>query len=368
LFSANGVNNGQLMFRENKVANNLETLLRAAKEKRRQDPEGAVFGFVKNFNGGNNRYGLFALPVNPQSVPIDGAVDANQNDATFEEGTGPKGTIIFMPGRTEFIEKFYEDIHMFHALGYACAGFDLRGQGLSHREHPDRDKHYVETFDNHMVDVRQFFDEILNGPEGKSLPKPYILMGHSAGSHVILRFLSAHRGYAEKAITVAPMVRIARSGLPRAIMYGLPKLMIGLGKGDAYVPGHTKFKEGRWGWRKQLTHDDERFEDEDYFIKNKDHRLAVGGATHKWLLEALKSTDKLNAANVPEAIDVPVLMIQASEDTIVDNDAQVALAKRVPMIGLVRIEGAMHELLKERDEKRLLVWQAILPFLEIDLS
>jgi lysophospholipase len=60
-------------------------------------------------------------------------------------------------------------------------------------------------------------------------------------------------------------------------------------------------------------------------------------------------------------------MLQAGEDQIVDNAAQNTLAKRVPAIGLVRIEGAMHELLKERDEKRELVWQAIIPFLGIEL-
>lgn len=336
----------------------LKDLLRSAEERRRQEPDGARFGFVKNSDGGDNRYGLFPLPIKSES-------DSQNKDQSHP--VTAKGTVIFMPGRTEFIEKFYEDIHMFHALGYACAGFDLRGQGVSHREHPDRDKHYVETFDTHLTDVKQLFTEVLDSAAADDLPKPYILMGHSAGSHVILRFLSEHSGYAEKAITVAPMVRIASGGMPKAIMYGLPKMMIGMGRGDAYVPGHTKFKEGRWGWRKKLTHDDDRFEDEDYFIKNKDKGLAVGGATHKWLYEALLSTDRLNAPNVPEAIDVPVLMLQAGEDQIVDNAAQNALAKRVPAIGLVRIEGAMHELLKERDEKRELVWQAIIPFLGIEL-
>ena len=354
------------------MASNLEVLLKDAKEKRRTEPYGALFSYLPNVDGGENRYALFPCPMSR----IESDAPDNQNP---ENQSGPenrpipakepvKGTVIFIPGRTEFIEKFYEDIHIFHALGFACAAFDLRGQGLSHREHSDRDKHYVETFDNHLTDLRQLFEEVLKSAAANDLPEPYILMGHSAGSHVILRFLSEHHGYAAKAITVAPMVRVNAGGMPNMLLYGLPKMMISLGKGDGYIPGHTKFKEGRWGWRKKLTHDEDRFEDEDYFIKNKDHDLAVGGATYKWLLEALKSTDRLSAANVPEAIDVPVLMLQAGEDTIVDNDAQTALAKRVPEIGLVRIEGAMHELLKERDEKRYLVWQAIIPFLGIDLG
>ncbi|UTW56014.1 alpha/beta fold hydrolase [Kordiimonas sp. SCSIO 12610] len=349
----------------------LENLLKAAKESRRQEPEGATFDFVKNSDGGLNRYGLFPLPssqINFTSKANHSAENSEEKRVENADGVAPRGTVIFIPGRTEFIEKFYEDIHMFHALGFSCAAFDLRGQGLSHRENPDRDKHYVETFDNHLSDLRQLFEEILKGENAVNLPEPYILMGHSAGSHVILRFLSEHQGYAAKAITVAPMVRVASGGAPNFILYGLPKLMISLGRGSGYIPGHTKFKTGRWGWRKKLTHDDARFEDEDYFIHNKDADLAVGGATFKWLHEALNSIDKLNAPTVPEAIDVPVLMLQAGEDQIVDNAAQTALAKRVPEIGLVRIEGAMHELLKETDDKRLLVWQSILPFLGLELS
>ena len=331
------------------MSDKLVKLLAEAKEIRRMEPAGGRYGYLDTPEGGKNRYALFPNP-------------------NEDMGKQLKGTVIFMPGRTEFIEKFFEDIHMFHALGFACAGFDLRGQGLSYREHENRDKHYLKSFDPHMGDVKQLFDEVLETADREGFPKPFILMGHSAGSHTILRFLSENPGYAEKAITVAPMVRIEGGGLPDFVAYGLPKLMIALGKGDAYVPGHKEFKTGRWGWRKRLTHDDDRFEDEDYFIEHKDRDLAVGGATYQWLLAALRSTDKLNAPGVAEAINVPVLMLQASEDKIVDNTAQTAFAARNDLIDLKVIEGAMHEILKERDEMREQVWRAIIDFMDIPLE
>lgn len=315
-------------------------VLAEAKAKRRMMPEDAVFSYFEAEDERRLRFARF-----PASRVIE-----------------PKGTIVFLPGRTEFIEKFLEDVHVFNALGFACAAMDLRGQGMSFRPHANRDKHYVRSFDPHITDVKRFFDEKLIN----KMPKPFILMGHSAGSHVILRFLKEYPGYADAAITVAPMVKIQTGGVPDVITKGLPWLMRNLGLGAAYIPGHTAFKEGRWGWRKKLTHDDERFEDEDYFIKQRDKRLAVGGATYKWLGEALKSCDKLNAPGYPEAIETPILMLQAEKDSIVDNAAQRAFIDRTPHGRMVVIEGAMHEILKETDPIRAQVWKAIGEFIDLE--
>ena len=268
---------------------------------------------------------------------------------------GAKGTVIILGGRTEFIEKFYEDMYLWQARGYAVAAMDWRGQGLSHREHKDRERHFVLNFDDHIADLKCFFDQILNS----QMPAPYTLMGHSAGSHNILRFLHDHGDLVERAILVAPMVKIDTGGVPVFLNTMLLKLMTAIGQDHRYVPGHTSFKEGRWGWRDQLTSDDERFEDEDYFIKHKDRGLAVGGVTYRWFSSALRSIGILNSAGYAEAIDTPILMLQAGGDTIVDNDAMIDFAKRLPQVGLVRIEGAMHEILKESDDKREMVWQAI---------
>ena len=314
-------------------------LLAEAKEKRREAPEDTIFNYYTASDGVQMRFARF-----PASKVVE-----------------TKGTVIFLPGRTEFIEKFLEDIHIWNGLGFACAAMDLRGQGMSHREHSNRDKHYVKTFDQHIDDVNQFFEQALVN----KMPRPFILMGHSAGSHVIMRFLHDHPRAADAAILIAPMVRIAAGGIPRVTTHGLAALMSSVGFGAAYVPGHTKFKEGRWGWRRKLTYDDDRFEDEDYFIRNKDKRLAVGGATYKWLLEAMKSCDKLNASGYAEAIQNPVLVLQAGEDQIVDNKAQTDIAALMPHTRLAIIEGAMHEILKETDDKREAVWKEIGEFIDL---
>jgi lysophospholipase len=314
-------------------------LLAEAKEKRRDPPEDAIFDYFHSTDGEAIRFARF-----PASKVVE-----------------VKGTVIFLPGRTEFIEKFLEDIHIWNGIGFACAAMDLRGQGMSARMHPNRNKHYVRSFDPHIEDVHQLFEQAIAG----KMPKPYILMGHSAGSHVILRHLHDHPRDADAAILVAPMVRIAAGGTPRIVTHALSFIMNFVGLGTAYVPGHTAFKEGRWGWRKKLTHDDERFKDEDFFIQGKDKRLAVGGVTYRWLLEAMRSCDVLNAPGYAEKIEEPILILQASEDQIVDNDAQTEIAAHLPHGRLVKIEGAMHEILKETDDHRAEVWKAIADFIDL---
>lgn len=316
-----------------------QLMIDEAKANRREAPRDAVFDYFNSFDNQSIRYARF-----PASRILE-----------------PKGTIVFMPGRTEFIEKFIEDVHIWNALGFPCAAMDLRGQGMSYRPHANRDKHFVKSFEPHISDIKMFFEKALFN----KMPPPYILMGHSAGSHVILRFLKENPGIADAAIVVAPMVKVFTGKMPAFLPGIIARLMRRLGLGAAYIPGHTKFKKGRWGWRKKLTHDDERFEDEDYFIQNKDSRLAVGGATYKWLHEALKSCRKLNEQGYAEKITNPVLMLQAGEDQIVSNPAQDALVARMPNAKLVKIEGAMHEILKETDDHRADVWKAISEFIDL---
>ncbi len=315
-------------------------MLARAKRERREPPSDAVFNYFPSYDGEMLRYARF---------PASRVLEA-------------KGTVIFLPGRTEFIEKFIEDVHIWNDLGFACAAMDLRGQGMSYRPHADRDRHFVRSFEPHIEDVKTLFEKALTN----KMPAPFILMGHSAGSHVILRVMKEYPRLAKAAITVAPMVDVFTGGVPRFIPKWLTIAMRYMGLGAKYIPGHGPFKDGRWGWRRKLTHDDDRFCDEDFFIKEKDRRLAVGGATYKWLREALRSCDKLQSPGYPEAIQAPVLILQAGEDAIVDNDAQTKFAERLPNGKLVVIEGAMHEILKETDEHRAEVWKAIGEFIDLE--
>ena len=308
-----------------------------AKADRRETPNGLEFDYFDQPDGIRLRYARWANT----------------------DQSSPRGTVVFLPGRTEFIEKFYEDMTLVHYLGFATAAMDLRGQGGSTRPFGDQNKHELESFDPHIADVAALLARL----QADGLPKPFVLMAHSAGSHVTLRVLHDHGDQVAGAVTVAPMVAIASGKIPGVAARLLPRLMVSLGLGSNYVPGHSVIKEGLWGWRKQLTHDDDRFRDEDHFTSEKDAGLAVGGATFRWVDAANRSCSLLSSPGYGEAIKPPVLIIRAGKDTIVSNSATAALAARIPNATLVTIEGAMHEILKETDELRAEAWAHILLFL-----
>ncbi|RMB12489.1 alpha/beta fold hydrolase [Eilatimonas milleporae] len=319
-----------------------DSLLQQAKAARRDEPKSIRYEAVRGSGGGMLRYAV--LPARP---------DGGDVPAT------PHGTVVFLPGRTEFIEKYIEDMRVVRGLGYAAAAMDLRGQGLSVRPGEDRGRHWIDNFNHHVRDVRALIRRL----EAEGLPRPYIALAHSAGGHVVLRVLHDEPGLIDKAVLSAPMVGIATGGLPAGFAKGLANFMHLLGLDHLYVPGHSAFREGAWGWRKQLTHDGERFRDEDHFIAEKEPALAVGGATFGWVRAALRSCDRLNAPGFAEAIDVPVMILRAGQDTIVDLGAMDRFAARLPKGMVVPLEGAKHEILKETDDVRRQAWAAIREFL-----
>ena len=51
-----------------------------------------------------------------------------------------RGTVLLLNGRKEYLEKYHETICDLNDRGFAVVSFDWRGQGLSDRLLPDRNK------------------------------------------------------------------------------------------------------------------------------------------------------------------------------------------------------------------------------------
>ncbi|MBK8545664.1 MAG: alpha/beta hydrolase [Caulobacteraceae bacterium] len=64
-----------------------------------------------------------------------------------------RGSVIVAPGRTEFIEKYFEVIRELQARGFAVFCIDWRGQGLSGREVENSLKGHLVSFDDPVNDL-----------------------------------------------------------------------------------------------------------------------------------------------------------------------------------------------------------------------
>ncbi|MBF0469581.1 MAG: alpha/beta hydrolase, partial [Desulfamplus sp.] len=154
------------------------------------------------------------------------------------------GIILLLNGRSEFMEKYKPVASRLSCMGYHVLSLDWRGQGLSVRELPDRDKGYVRDFQDYLDDLDLFCNLYV-----LPLKQPVIIMAHSMGGHIALRFLGQYRNYEniKKAVLVAPMLDIITSPMTGRLASGiagwgsrrLARLAVKAGFGTAYVPGNT---------------------------------------------------------------------------------------------------------------------------------
>jgi len=137
---------------------------------------------------------LVSLSINP--IPSGGIVSDFEGydglklrSALWEPTRGPaRGTVCIVPGRGEFIEKYFETAADLRARGFAVATLDWRGQGLSDRPLSDPLKGHVRDFSEYDTDLQAFMQEVVL----PDCPPPLFAIGHSMGGTILIR--SAHQG------------------------------------------------------------------------------------------------------------------------------------------------------------------------------
>jgi lysophospholipase len=271
----------------------------------------------------------------------------------------PRGTVVLLHGRTEFIEKYFEVVRELLERGFAVWTMDWRGQGLSTRAHGNRSKGAIDRFETFLGDLDALVD--LAREEDDRLPR-YVL-AHSMGGHVALRYVHDRPRAFDKAVLSAPMVDIVLPGGRPGHALGalIARAVVALGGSAAYAPGGRDYWEVPFDGN-VLTNDAERHSDEREAIRACSD-LALGGPTWGWLDAALRSIARLNDPGYARGIRTPVLICSAGDDSVVANRAQRALCEHMPFARLVVIAGAKHEMLKETDAVRAQFWRAFDDFI-----
>lgn len=261
---------------------------------------------------------------------------------------GPaRGSVILFNGRTEFIEKYFEVVGELQRRGFAVFTMDYRGQGLSDRELSNRLKGHFNTFEDPVGDVyaalRRYADR---------LPRPHVVLAHSMGGCIALRALQTNKITAEGAVFSAPMWGIANL---KGFAEDFAKFMHAIGLGGMFVPG----VETRWtkqSFKKNaLTHDKERYlRAQGLVVENK--QLALAGPTLGWANAALEAFDAFRQPGALKHLRMPVVVMSAGEESLVDNNSHVEVCGLLPNAAHVPIPGAHHEIMMETDEIRAKFW------------
>jgi lysophospholipase len=287
---------------------------------------------------------LAPIPPGDAAEWVEGAGGLRLRAALFPAAAA-RGSVIVSPGRTEPIEKYFEVVEDLRGRGFTVLVHDWRGHGLSGRLHRDPMRGHADGLGPFLEDHRRLLDAFAG-----RLPRPWIGLGHSMGGGLTALAVVEGEARLDGLVLSSPMMGVQLGAAPIWLARALAAGFSRLGGGGTYAAGRGDPFGGTYPTN-ILTHDRARFE-RTHALLTAAPQLQLGGVTWAWLDFALKLSRAL-AASGPVA--VPMAVVAAGDERLVDNAASRAFAERAGA-RYVEIDGAYHELLMETDAIRDRFW------------
>jgi lysophospholipase len=292
-------------------------------------PEGAVTGVLKTPDGVALRFARWAPPE------------------------GRKGTLLVLPGRAEFIEKYFEVVGEARARGFAVGMIDWRGQGLSERALRDPHKGHVGSFAEYDLDLETFVREIVL----PDCPPPLFALGHSMGAAMLVRAAQKGRRWFDRVVLCAPMIALTgRAGTRLASTTARTLRLFGLG--HAYVPGGGAKPVALLPFVGNVLSSDPVRHARTAAIVEAEPMLGLGSPTIGWVDAAYRAMREFSEPQYPERVRQPILIVAAGQDEVVSTPLMGKFATRLRVGSHLVVAGARHEILMERDQYRAQFWAA----------
>jgi len=288
------------------------------------------------------------------------------------EGSSPRAICLLLHGLTEFLEKYGETADELRARGFLVVSLDWRSQGASERHRSGNRAGHVRNFDEYDADMAAAVIQIdaiqkERAAQGGS-PLPVIVLAHSMGAHILLRFLHDHPRRFVCAVLTAPMFEVqTRPYSPHYTKW--VTFLLNLRKPSSRLiftienrdPLTLPFEDN------QVTSDRMRYERNRDYLKAQPF-LRIFGPTFGWLGAAFQSMKRMASAGYAEAITTPLLIIGAGRDRLVANQPTRDFAKRLPNATYVEFDDSEHEILMENDAIRARFWAEFDAFVNVMLD
>ena len=254
-------------------------------------------------------------------------------------------TIIVAPGFAEFIEKYFEVIDDLRARRFNVAMMDWRGQGLSPA--PD---HWNGYFDLLTQDLKEFRD----GPVTDRFPEPCYLLTHSMGGLPALILLASGDVGFQRAALCAPATQLFPA--PQNAFLGIVgKALMAMGWSDklANPSKDARQFDGNMFTTDRVRH--ERFRS----LQDAEPRAMLLSPTYGWVHDAMRASNTIHAENFFDALKTPVRIISAGDERRIHGPDHAVIASKNTLIDHVTVDGALHEIMMERDELRTVFWHKV---------
>ncbi len=269
--------------------------------------------------------------------------------------------VLISPGRGESYIKYTETAWDLFHCGYDVFIIDHRGQGFSDRILANSQLGHVDKFSDYVDDLEQLCELVIRGDRYQHK----FLLAHSMGGAIATLLLQRQPDLFNAIALVAPMFGITLP-MPEWLAERIlnwtevrPHLR------ESYAPGTGDWHATPFG-ENTLTHSRVRYQRNLRLCA--DHpRIQIGGPTTHWVREAINAGREIEM--LAPTFQQPIILLQAQEDVVVDNQAQnrFCLARQnagyacYPTHPIV-LSGARHEILFEKDPIRAQALQHITDF------
>lgn len=261
-------------------------------------------------------------PLTPTSTPTIHGLYAE----TFVPSSTPKGAILITHGYAEHCGRYREVAHVLVDAGWAVMTYDVRGHGQSPGE-----RGFIERFDIYLDDL----DHMIVAARALAPSKPFVLLGHSHGSLIVLRALSGDRPpQVTKAIVSSPYLglKLAVPGWQKILARVASRIAPRLTQPNNIVAS-------------QLTSDP---------AKQAEHAadtLNFATATPRWFTES--SAAQVYVAEHAARITVPTTWLVGGADPLTDPATSRLVANKVQGATYHDLVGLRHEVFNELDRGKV---------------
>lgn len=274
----------------------------------------------------------------------------------------PDAIVIGLQGLGEFTEKYFEIAHDLLKMNMAFWMIDWQGQGKSERQLKNHHKRHSTGFDEDVIDLHTFIlDYVKHAAVHPDVGRiPLVMLGHSMGANVGLRYLYQYPETFVCAAFTSPLFGIrAFRRLPGWLHILLTETL-------QEIMDHSFVEFGGEEWhesaRSSLKHNIYSSDPirsavhNTWCLYNPD--LQVGNVTYGWLHEANFSCSKLQKKRFIADIKTPCLFALAGREKLVHNAVARKAIRDMPHAELLELPDARHEILMESDESRQVFFDA----------
>lgn len=247
-----------------------------------------------------------------------------------------RAVLLVLHGLAEHSGRYLHVGARFADAGYAVYALDHRGHGRS----PGPRVH-VAAFDEFLDDV----DALRDVAEARHPGRPLVLVGHSHGGLVALRYALAHPGGLAAVVLSSPLLGVHAATRASPGLVALARVLSVLWPG-VLLPNHVDAS--------LLSHDPDvvRAYETDPLVS---HRVSP-----RWFTSSMSAMRQAHEA--ASRLAVPLLLMVSGGDRIVDPEASLRFAAQAPAdkLQLVLWEGLYHEMFNELEQEtvfaRMAAW------------